>query len=308
MDRLPTNTLSRIFFYLPTLDLGRAMSVCCSWNDILSTSPNLWTRIDLPLEMPYHGKAQKIITVFADRSQSKLETISYPAKLESLEAVSILKLLESSRATIKKIVLNSSSNQLMDSPDDASSPISFFRSCPVIEELYLDGETMAGTKVETSEGNLTHFSCLQLGEPLVEMSLWLSKLKFFEIRECDGPSFLTVLEKCSDYLEELRITGEFGCQTSSRMQEIISKSLGKLRILYIFQWPNPCCGGIQAHSPQLEELGTNLITHESTSVTLNNLSVLHLELPQFHDEEEEGDQRLEVLNRIVKMVESNQET
>lgn len=303
MHRLPTNVLARIFSHLPTLDLGRIASVSRSWNLLLSNSPKLWVHVEVA-DGVSSQKALGIIKIISDRSQCALQTVSFPDHLEDFEVSEVLRILGPSRATLRKIVLDFSSTALTMQSHSQASPLSFFMTCPSLEELYLDGESTF-SRAETSPGILTHFSCDDFGPEISQSQIqWLSKLRSLEISDGSCSSFIEVLSECSE-LEELGIDGNYECEDTNELQDILGK-LQSLKALRLARYHSPCCGLNSFSAPNLEVLEIT-VSPESTFGPFKKLKELYLRVPQF-DLEEEDDKRLELLDCIVKFIESHQET
>lgn len=307
MDRLPNDVIARVFSHLSTSDLGRFMSVCRSWNTLLSVSPNLWVKVEIPAEVSF-DKAHQIIKISSTRSDSTLSTVCYPALLQDYEIAEMMGLLEESRGTIRETILDFSQVLLSKPLFGQLSPIDFFRGCSQLEELYLDGldgSDKGGKRVSTSPGILTHFSCQEVEEILDDQCHAFSNLKFFEVAATNGSaSFLKVLSKCSQ-IEDLRLGGIDHCKIAKDLQAVLEKSFKKPRILHIGRSYHECCWNFEFCQDRLEELTIPAWIDANLFAPFKNLRRIHLKIPN-HDEEDE-DRRLENLQSLISHLGIHQE-
>lgn len=301
MDRLPAEALFKILFYLPSTELGRVATVSRSWNNFLTTTPNLWTEMQLPNDVSFE-RAHQIIKVFTNRSHSTLKSVFFPVRLQDFEAAEIMQLLDPSRPTLRAVLLDLSAVSLCRSLFGQVSFLQFFCSCPNIEQLYLGGLTTGGTQVATSSGILTHFSCKDLDSMTTTQLSRLSNLKFFEIIRGCTSEFLQVLSRCRETLKDLRISGTYYCSVGDRLQVMISDRLPSLRLLHIQVYSNLCCGGPfpEFQSPKLEGIGINPLNSTSLG-PFKKLTHLTLQLPHF-DEAHDEDHRLEALQSVIEIL------
>lgn len=209
MEQIPSETISIIFGYSPSLDLGRLMGVSRQFNQILTSTPSLWRVVDLE-----EGRTKKngleIISLFASRSQNTLEVIIYPEVPDVGELPDLLRLLERSEATLRVIQIDPDL-----SPEEFELVVKALVSFPRLETL----------NITRNEFMMAHRPCpgkltvLALDRPPLAR-FWLqkelSKLSFLKVLSLGyidtdkmERSLRLMLQKCCSTLENLHFKGNW---------------------------------------------------------------------------------------------------
>lgn len=209
MEQIPSETISIILRYSPTLDLGRMMRVSRQFNQVLMNTPSLWRVVDLEEGTPKKNGLE-IISVFASRSQNTLEIISNPEPLEPRESTKLFGTLERSKATLRVVQIDPDLY-----PEEFELVVKALISFPRIETLNItdNGFVMADGPCP---GKLT---ALVLNRPPLTR-FWLqeelNKLSFLKVLDLGcidtdelERSLRSILHRCNSTLEELIFAGDW---------------------------------------------------------------------------------------------------